>query len=76
LRKQGDFNEVQVPCPFVDTVFGGDCVYNLCAHVVDHMLNGAPLENEASDYLHVQATERAAYLSAERLCWVDVASSM
>ena len=67
-------DEAQVACDFADTAFGGDCVFNLCAHVVDHMLDGGELENEAADYLVVQATERAAYLAAEKRCWIDVAS--
>ncbi len=74
LRKHGRMNEVQVACDFVDSAFGGDCVFNLCAHVADHMLDGGELENEASDYLVVQATERAVYRSTEKRCWIDVAS--
>lgn len=76
LRRHGSMEETQVPCDFVDTVFGGDCVFNLCAHVVDHMLDGSELENEASDYLVVQAAERAAYQSTENRCWIDVASCL
>ncbi len=76
LRKHGSMEETQVPCEFVDTVFGGDCVFNLCAHVAGHMLDGAELENEASDYLVVQGVERAAYLSSEKRCWIDVASCL
>lgn len=76
LRPHGSMEETQVPCEFVDTVFGGDCVFILCAHVVAHMLDGAELENEASDYLVVQAAERAAYLSTEKRCWIDVASCL
>jgi predicted dehydrogenase len=76
LRKHGSMAETQIPCDFIDTVFGGDCVFNLCAHVAEHMLDGAELENEASDYLVVQAAERAAYLSTEKRCWIDVASCL
>ncbi len=76
LRRHGSMAETQVPCDFVDTEFGGDCVFNLCAHVADHMLDGTGLENEASDYLVVQAAERAAYLSTEKRCWIDVASCL
>lgn len=76
LRRHGSMEETQVPCDFVDTVFGGDCVFNLCAHVVDHMLDGSELENEASDYLVVQRVERAAYQSTENRCWIDVASCL
>lgn len=74
LRKHGTMDEVEIAYEFADTAFGGDCVFNLCAHVVDHMLDGDELENEASDYLVVQATERAAYLSTEKRCWIDIAS--
>lgn len=74
LRRHGSMDELQIACDFVDTVFGGDCVFNLCAHVADHMLDGGELENEALDYLVVQATERAVYLSTEKRCWIDVAS--
>lgn len=74
LRRHGNMDELQVACDFAETVFGGDCVFNLCVHVADHMLDGGELENEASDYLVVQASERAAYLSTEKRCWIDVAS--
>lgn len=43
--------------------FGGDCVRNLICHVVDGLLDGKPLENEASDYLKVIAIEQAIYES-------------
>ena len=76
LRQHGSMAETKVPCDFVDTIFGGDCVFNLCAHVADHMLDGTELENEASDYLVVQAAERAAYQSTEKRCWIDVASCL
>jgi hypothetical protein len=74
LRAHGSREEAQVGFGFNDTAFGGDCVFNLCDHVARHMLDGAPLENEASDYLVVQAIERACYASAKNRCWVDVAS--
>ncbi len=43
--------------------FGGDCVKNLICHVVEGLLDGKPLENEARDYLKVIAIERALYRS-------------
>ncbi|MEO1115742.1 MAG: gfo/Idh/MocA family oxidoreductase, partial [Pseudomonadota bacterium] len=43
--------------------FGGDCVKNLICHVVEGLLDGKPLENEASDYLKVIAIEQAIYES-------------
>ncbi|MEE4235993.1 MAG: Gfo/Idh/MocA family oxidoreductase [Anderseniella sp.] len=74
LRSHGVVEETEIPFSFKDTAFGGDCVFNLCNHVVRHMVDGSPLENEAADYLVVQAVERACYASAENRCWVDVAS--
>ncbi|MEO0750266.1 MAG: Gfo/Idh/MocA family oxidoreductase [Pseudomonadota bacterium] len=44
--------------------FGGDCVHALQSHVVAGVLDGAPLENEASDYLNILAIEEAIYQSA------------
>jgi predicted dehydrogenase len=44
--------------------FGGDCVHSLQNHVVAGLLDHAPLENEASDYLKVIAIEEAIYRSA------------
>lgn len=43
--------------------FGGDCVKNLINHVVEGVLDGKPLENEARDYLRVIEIERAIYES-------------
>jgi predicted dehydrogenase len=70
VRAFGEVGEREISYAWNDHGFGGDCVYNLCHHVVCHMLDGAPLENEASDYLTIQAAERAAYQSAEQGCWV------
>ncbi len=44
--------------------FGGDCVHALNAHVVAGLIDGAPLENEARDYLKVLEIEDAVYRSA------------
>jgi D-apiose dehydrogenase len=41
--------------------FGGDCVKNLISHVVDGVLDGKPLENQARDYLKVIEIEQAIY---------------
>ena len=76
VRAHGSPVEQPVGFDFNDTSFGGDCVYTLCAHVAAHMLDGTPLENEAADYLVVQAVERAIYASAEEQRWVDVASNL
>lgn len=44
--------------------FGGDCVHALQSHVVAGLLDGAPLENLAHDYLRVVEIEKAVYRSA------------
>lgn len=45
--------------------FGGDCVFALQSHVVSALLDGAPLENLAEDYLAVIRIEEAIYRSAQ-----------
>ena len=45
--------------------YGGDCVYALQAHVVAHLLDGAPLETRARDYLRNVEIEEAVYRSAK-----------
>lgn len=45
--------------------FGGDCVHALQSHVIAGILDGAPLENRAQDYLVVEQIEAAIYASAE-----------
>ncbi|MEM6741654.1 MAG: Gfo/Idh/MocA family oxidoreductase [Pseudomonadota bacterium] len=44
--------------------FGGDCVHALQAHVVNAMLHGTEIENQASAYLTVIEIEEAIYASA------------
>lgn len=46
--------------------FGGDCVHALQRHVVDGLLKGTRIENEARDYLAVMELEEAVYRAAER----------
>ncbi|QUJ76044.1 Gfo/Idh/MocA family oxidoreductase [Sulfitobacter albidus] len=46
------------------TGFGGDCVHALQSHVVAGILDGAPIENTAQDYLTVMRVEAAIYASA------------
>jgi len=76
LRRHGEAAEGEVKFRWFDNAFGGDCVFNLCQHVARHMQDGSPLENEASDYLAVQAVERACYLSAESRGWIDVTACL
>jgi hypothetical protein len=72
LRMHGEVDERQLDYAWNDHGFGGDCVYALCQHVVRHMLEGTPLENEAADYLFVQKVEQAVYASAQHGCWVKL----
>jgi predicted dehydrogenase len=48
VRAFGEVGEREISYAWNDHGFGGDCVYNLCHHVVCHMLDGAPLENGPS----------------------------
>ena len=45
--------------------FGGDCVYRLQAHVVEHLSTGAPVYNTASEYLTNLQIEDAVYRSSD-----------
>ncbi len=63
LRHFGDREETLLLAARNWEGFGGDCVKNLISHVVDGVLDGTPLENEARDYLKVIEMERAIYLS-------------
>jgi predicted dehydrogenase len=57
---------------FEDRQFGGDCVYHLQRHVVEHLLDGGPLENDAASYLRNVEIEEAVYRSAEEGRWVTI----
>lgn len=58
--------EVTFPCnrEGFGPSFGGDCVYNLQKHVIDHYLHGAPVENLGPDYINVVRVEDAIYRSS------------
>jgi hypothetical protein len=47
-------------------------VYHLQRHVVEHLLDGAPIENEAAGYLRNIEIEEAVYRSADEGRWVHV----
>ncbi|MEQ8373006.1 MAG: Gfo/Idh/MocA family oxidoreductase [Roseibium aggregatum] len=63
LRHFGDKDETLLLAAQDWPGFGGDCVKNLISHVVDGLLDGKPLENEARSYLKVIAIEQAIYES-------------
>lgn len=50
--------------PWENRGFGGDSVFALQKHVVDHLIEGTPVENTARDYLVNLAVEDAVYRSA------------
>lgn len=64
LRRFGRTDWQEVLPPDRHDGFGGDCVHALNRHVVAGLLDGAPLENLAGDYLRVLETEAAIYQSA------------
>lgn len=65
LRRHGENEERQVEYDWQDQNFGGDCVYALQRHVVEHLKSGAPVMNRARDYLTNIRIEEAAYSSSE-----------
>jgi predicted dehydrogenase len=65
FRAFGDRNQRVLLAPDMHDGFGGDCTHALQLHVVEGLLDGAPLENLADDYLHVIAAEKAIYLAAQ-----------
>ncbi len=52
--------------------FGGDCVHTLQRHVVSGLIDGAPLENLAQEYVKVIRIENAIYLSTQTGGKVDL----
>jgi predicted dehydrogenase len=63
LRAHGSNTEVPQEFDWLDRNFGGDCVFNLQRHVVEHLLRGTPLVNTAREYLANLRIERAIYES-------------
>ena len=65
LRTFGDLVETELLPPDTWDGFGGNCVDVLQRHVIAGMLDGAPFENLAADYLKVIEIEEAIYASSE-----------
>jgi len=65
LRMHGQNDEKNVQYDWIDNDFGGDCVFNLQQHVVDHLSMGSPLMNTAADYLSNLHIVEACYASNE-----------
>ncbi|MFK7992665.1 MAG: Gfo/Idh/MocA family protein [Granulosicoccus sp.] len=71
-RQFGSQQERTLLEPTKSPGFAGDCVYALSRHVVDHMLNGAEVENTAQQYLQILRLEQLVYDSAARGCKLSV----
>lgn len=65
FRRHGENYEQKIPYKWQNQDFGGDCVYRLQQHVVEHFVSGAQLMNTANNYIANIAIAHAAYLSSE-----------
>ncbi|WP_339712542.1 Gfo/Idh/MocA family oxidoreductase [uncultured Sneathiella sp.] len=63
-HSQNEFKEISYD--WIDRDFGGDCVYSLQRHVVDHLLYGKELMNTAKEYLANVEIAEASYVSNEK----------
>ena len=52
--------------------FGGDSVYRLQRHVIDHLVDGSPVANSAQDYIANIVIEDAIYKSATSQCVQEI----
>jgi predicted dehydrogenase len=64
--------EIELNYQWNNANFGGDCVYNLIEHVVEHFNNDAPLENQGFEYLDNIAIEEAIYASHAQSKRIDL----
>lgn len=64
LRQFGSRKVLQHHYDFNNVGFGGDCVYRLQQHVVQHALEGAILHNQAVDYIRNLQLEELIYQAA------------
>jgi len=62
-RAHGSNDEQPLDYAWNDHGYGGDCVYRLCAHVLDKLQSGDVPENTAADYLSNLKIVEAVYLS-------------
>ena len=63
LRTHGSNDEEEITYEWQDRGFGGDCVYRLQRHVVDHLLGRGPVMNTGAEYLANLRIEQAVYES-------------
>ncbi len=66
FRKHGENEEERINYDWIDRDFGGDCVYNLQRHVVDHFIKGTDLMNTAKEYLTNVELAEASYVSNDK----------
>ncbi|TVO77887.1 Gfo/Idh/MocA family protein [Sedimenticola selenatireducens] len=64
LRKHSSNEWIQIEYHWENRDFGGDCVYRLQKHVVDHLQHGSAITNSAQAYLRNLYIEEAIYKSA------------
>jgi len=72
IRNHGANAENAFEYTFEREGFGGNCVFNLQRHIVEHLTQGAPLVNLADDYLKNMDIEAAIYRSNEDKKWIAV----
>lgn len=63
LRRHGANDETEVSYDWENRGFGGDCVYRLQQHAIDHLLGRGPVMNTGADYLRNLRIEEAVYES-------------
>lgn len=72
VRDHGENAENRIDYTFERRGFGGNCVYDLQRHVVEHLTRGTPLVNLADDYLKNMEIEAAIYRSDDDNKWIAV----
>ncbi|MEM7193983.1 MAG: Gfo/Idh/MocA family oxidoreductase [Pseudomonadota bacterium] len=68
-RRHGKNQSSEFDYNWTESGFGGDCVYSLQQHVIEHFLTGSPLENEISSYLSNLSCQDAVYRSNQSGQW-------
>lgn len=67
----GEAKESEHGYDWQDRGYGGDAVYALQKHVVEHLLDGAPIENPGRGYLRNLEIEQTIYRSYEEMRWIE-----
>ncbi len=71
-RNHGQNNEQELLYDWNNNGFGGDCVYQLQKHVVNHVVSGGPISNSVDSYLNNLKIVEAIYKSNESGKWISV----